>query len=96
MTDALPPLPEPCLTGAIHRTPYYTADQMRAYAAAAVAAQWVRCDERMPLAGEEVLTAEEWQPGDWTFRVQFYSETEGGWDEGWPSHWAPLPAPPKE
>jgi hypothetical protein len=58
MTDALPPLPlpdriEPVEFGCDGR--WWDADAMRAYAAAAVAAQWVRCDERMPESSAEVL-----------------------------------------
>ena len=45
MSDTMPPLPEPAqrASEAWSRPAYYTADQMHAYAAAAVAAERERC-----------------------------------------------------
>lgn len=64
MTDELPPLPEPyteavveysgIVVNRIDRFPHYTADQMRAYAAAAVARERERAIDIVAMFGGSV------------------------------------------
>lgn len=59
---------------------------------------WIKCSERMPPDGEDVVCAAEFfGPGDWRRKVG-HSRKNGEWrvyGASWtPSHWQPLPPPP--
>ncbi|HHT0507545.1 TPA: DUF551 domain-containing protein [Klebsiella pneumoniae] len=68
---------------------------------ATVPGKWIPVSERMPIPGVDVLVAKEFfWPGDWRRKVGHVRHEDGGWNiygGSWaPTHWMPLPPPPKE
>lgn len=61
---------------------------------------WIKCSERMPADGFDVLCTAEFNfPGDWRRKVG-YLRNDGGWfiyGGSWePTHWMPLPVAPAQ
>ncbi|HAG9457782.1 TPA: hypothetical protein GE392_12180 [Escherichia coli] len=66
---------------------------------------WISCSERMPNTKTAVLVAVEFdRKGDWRMKWATYIPGHPDANDGWiipgaswkPSHWMPLPEPPKE
>ncbi|EHE8044380.1 DUF551 domain-containing protein [Escherichia coli] len=66
---------------------------------------WISCSERMPDTKTAVLVAREFdRKGDWRMKWATYIPGHPDANDGWvvpgaswiPSHWMPLPEPPKE
>ncbi|EEY5258631.1 DUF551 domain-containing protein [Escherichia coli] len=66
---------------------------------------WISCSERMPDTKTAVLVAREFdRKGDWRMKWATYIPGHPDANDGWiipgaswkPSHWIPLPEPPKE
>ncbi|WP_250845074.1 DUF551 domain-containing protein [Escherichia coli] len=66
---------------------------------------WISCSERMPDTKTAVLVAREFdRKGDWRMKWATYIPVHPDANDGWvipgaswiPSHWMPLPEPPKE
>ncbi|EAM7378972.1 DUF551 domain-containing protein [Salmonella enterica] len=66
---------------------------------------WISCSERMPDTKTTVLVAREFdRKGDWRMKWATYIPGNPDANDGWiipgaswkPSHWMPLPEPPKE
>jgi hypothetical protein len=104
-----PPLPNQAgripAPGTKFGTPVFTTRQMREYgdacAAAAVAARWVPCAERMPERYAEVLAiAPSGGPLPWYWLARWNGFQWRASDDdlaiGTITHWCALPAPPKE
>jgi hypothetical protein len=103
--DALPPLPEPdshCTYKDDHEYDVFTADQMRAYALAALAVRgaqagdaWISVEDRLPEKETDVLA---WAGrGGIVVAGMFYGDWLAVWRPGRPldvTHWQPLPAAP--
>lgn len=61
---------------------------------------WIKCSERMPPEGEDVLVYDESENSQhvasWSYQSWVYGVS---WDvnlECYPTHWQPLPEPPRE
>ena len=65
------------------------------------APRWVRCDDRLPMYGQEVLAARLYGDGEIFYEIitahlcDIHNE-RGVWNATNITHWMPLPEPPKE
>lgn len=61
--------------------------------------EWIKCSEELPMYFKSVLTACRYTDATWGVKTGFMDEDHEWWIEGavWtPTHWMPLPYPPKE
>ncbi|HDI9023586.1 TPA: DUF551 domain-containing protein [Escherichia coli] len=92
----------------LHKACNFRADIIPLYTAKPVPVTpdgWISCSERMPDTKTAVLVAREFdRKGDWRMKWATYIPGHPDANDGWvvpgaswiPSHWMPLPEPPKE
>lgn len=60
--------------------------------------EWIKCSDRLPSEWFDVLLTVEFMPGDWRTKAGGLDSDGKWWLPGasWtPTHWQPLPEPPK-